>query len=64
MENSNCKILVLPFLVAASLWLIGGFFLSKEMGIVCVILGIAIAGWAAGNAMNTECELSETDSKK
>ncbi|MDO8208053.1 MAG: hypothetical protein Q7T38_09610 [Gallionella sp.] len=59
LDNSNCKILVLPFIVAAALWLIGGFFLSKEMGMVCVILGIAIAGWAAGKAMNTECEISD-----
>lgn len=64
MENSNCKILVLPFIVAAALWLIGGFFLSKELGMICVILGIAIAGWAAGNAMNSECELSKADSKQ
>lgn len=53
MENSNCKQLVLPFIVAAALWLIGGFFLSKELGMVCVILGIAIAGWAAGSVMNS-----------
>ncbi|MFA6921786.1 MAG: hypothetical protein WC216_08080 [Gallionella sp.] len=53
MEHSNCKLLVLPFIVAASLWLVGGFFLSKEMGMVCVILGIAIAGWAAGAVMNS-----------
>lgn len=64
MENSNCKILVLPFVIAAALWLVGGFFLSKEMGMVCVILGLGLAGWAAGKAMNSECELSETDSKK
>ena len=53
MEHSNCKLLVLPFTVAAALWLIGGFFLSKELGMVCVILGIAIAGWAGGAVMNS-----------
>ena len=58
LDNSNCKTLVLPFIVAAALWLIGGFFLSKEMGMVCVIAGLAIAGWAAGKAMNTECKIS------
>jgi hypothetical protein len=63
MENSNCKILVLPFVAAAALWLIGGFFLSKEMGMVCVILGIALAGWGAGMAMNSECKLTEADKK-
>ena len=53
MEQSNCNTLVVPFLVAAALWLVGGFFLSKEMGMVCVIIGLAIAGWAAGNVMNS-----------
>lgn len=62
MDNSNCKVLVLPFVAAAALWLIGGFFLSKEMGMVCVIFGIAIAGWAAGNAMNSACEISDNQS--
>ncbi|MDD4928863.1 MAG: hypothetical protein PHP85_06260 [Gallionella sp.] len=59
MEESNCKALVFPFLAAAALWLIGGFFLSKEMGMVCVIAGLAIAGWAAGSVMNSKCELSD-----
>ncbi|MEI7455817.1 MAG: hypothetical protein WCK93_03755 [Nitrosomonadales bacterium] len=59
MENSKCKVLILPFIIAALLWLIGGFFLSKELGMICVIFGIAIAGWAAGNIMNSDCELSE-----
>jgi hypothetical protein len=53
MENSNCKTLVVPLIVAAALWLVGGFFLSKEMGMVCVILGIGIAGWAAGRVMDS-----------
>lgn len=53
MEHSNCKLLVVPMIVAAALWLIGGFFLSKELGMVCVILGIGIAGWAAGSVMNS-----------
>ncbi len=58
MENSNCKTMVWPFVVAAALWLVGGFFLSKEMGMVCVILGIALAGWAAGCMMNSDCKVS------
>lgn len=53
MEHSNIKTLVVPLIVAAALWLVGGFLLSKEMGMVCVILGIGIAGWAAGVVMNT-----------
>ena len=53
MEHSNCKTLVVPLIIAAALWLVGGFFLSKEMGMVCVILGVAIAGWAAGRVMDS-----------
>lgn len=64
MENSGTKTMIWPFALAAFLWLIGGFFLSKEMGMVCVVFGIALAGWAAGNMMNSGCELSELDSKK
>jgi hypothetical protein len=50
--------MIWPFVTAAALWLVGGFFLSKELGMVCVILGIALAGWAAGSMMNSECKLS------
>jgi multisubunit Na+/H+ antiporter MnhC subunit len=53
MEKSNCNTLIVSLLIAAALWLVGGFFLSKEMGMVCVIIGLAIAGWAAGNVMNS-----------
>lgn len=53
MEHSKAKVLVIPFIAAASLWLMGGFFLSKELGMVSVILGLAIAGWACGVFMNT-----------
>lgn len=64
MNNSGSKVILWPFAAAAFLWLIGGFFLSKEMGMVCVVFGIALAGWAAGNVMNSGCELSEIDAKK
>ncbi|MDX8379764.1 MAG: hypothetical protein R8K48_06940 [Gallionella sp.] len=53
MQHSNAKVLILPFITAAFLWLIGGFYLSKELGMVCVIIGLALAGWACGVFMNT-----------
>ncbi len=53
MEQSNCKSLVLPIIAAATLWLVGGFFLSKELAMICVILGIGIVGYAAGSVMNS-----------
>lgn len=58
MEQTVCKKLAPPLAIAITLWLIGGFLVSKEVGMVCVILGIAIAGWGAGNVMNSECSLS------
>jgi hypothetical protein len=57
MEKSDCKSLVLPVLFAVALWLVGGFFLSKELGIICVILSIIIAGIGAGKVMNSECPI-------
>lgn len=59
MEKSNCKALIIPFLTAAALWAVGGFFLGKELGMVCVIIGLGIAGWGAGSIMNSECELTK-----
>lgn len=57
MEQSNCKVLVPTLLIAAFLFALGGFFLNKEMGMVCVVFGIAIAGWGAGSAMNSPCDI-------
>ena len=53
MEHSNTKIFFLPFLTAAILWLVGGFWLGKELGMMCVVIGIALVGWACGVFMNT-----------
>lgn len=43
----------IAFATAVTLWLAGGFLLSKELGMVCVIIGLGLAGWAAGNLMNS-----------
>lgn len=53
MEHSNTKVFFLPFLTAAILWLAGGFWLGKELGMMCVVIGIALVGWACGVFMNT-----------
>ncbi len=58
MEQSNCKVLVPTLAAAAVLFLIGGFLVSKEVGMVCVVFGIAIAGWGAGSAMNSPCDIA------
>lgn len=43
----------MSIIVAAVLWLVGGFVFGKAVGMVCVIIGIAIVGLAAGNIMNS-----------
>lgn len=53
MENSVCGKLIVPVIIAAVLWLLGGFVFGKEIGMICVILGIAIVGYAAGSLMNS-----------
>jgi len=53
MEKSNCSKLVVPVLIAALLWLVGGFVFGKDLGMIFVILGIAIIGYAAGSVMNS-----------
>lgn len=57
MNKPDCKSLVLPILFAIALWIVGGFFMSKELGIICVVVSIWIAGIAAGKVMNSECPI-------
>ncbi len=56
-EKPGCKALVLPILFAIALWIVAGFFLSKELGIIGVIISIWIGGMAAGKVMNSECPI-------
>ncbi len=51
--DSKVRLLVLSVLVAAVLWLLGGFVFGHALGIVCIFLSIAVVGWAAGNLMDT-----------
>lgn len=44
---------------AMVLWLLGGLVLSKELGMICVILGITIVGLAGGSVMNSPCTTSK-----
>jgi hypothetical protein len=46
---------------AIALWLLGGLILSKELGMICVILGITIVGVAGGSVMNSPCTTSKND---
>lgn len=51
--DSKVRTLVMAIIAAVILWLLGGFVLNKELGMVCVIVGIALIGLAAGNIMNS-----------
>ena len=53
MKSSTCGKLAVPVAIAVVLWLLGGFVFNKEIGMVCVVLGIAVIGYAAGSIMNS-----------
>lgn len=57
MNKPDCKSLVLPIVFAVALWIVSGFFMSKELGIIGVIVSIWVAGIAAGKVMNSECPI-------
>lgn len=57
--NSKIGVLFISVIVAAVLWLLGGFVLGNSLGMICVMVGIAIVGLAAGNVMNSPCLTSE-----
>ena len=51
--NSKMRTLVIALIAAMVLWIVGGFVFCKAVGMICVIIGIAIVGLAAGNVMNS-----------
>lgn len=57
--NSKMGTFWMAVLAAMVLWLLGGLVFSKEVGMVCVILGIAIVGVAGGSVMNSPCTTSK-----
>jgi len=51
--DSKMRTLVIALIAAMVLWIVGGFVFGKAVGMICVIIGIAIVGLAAGNVMNS-----------
>jgi hypothetical protein len=51
--DSKVGTFVMTLIVAAILWLVGGFVFGKAVGMICVLIGITIVGLAAGNIMNS-----------
>ena len=51
--NPKTRTLVIAIISAVILWLLGGFVFNKEVGMICVIVGITLIGLAGGNIMNS-----------
>lgn len=51
--DSKSRTLVLAAIAAAVLWLLGGLVFNMAVGMICVLAGVGIVGWAAGNMMDT-----------
>jgi len=51
--DSKSRLLVLAVITAAILWLLGGLVFNMAVGMICVLIGVFIVGWAAGNIMDT-----------
>ena len=51
--NSKVSTMFIAIVASIALWLIGGFVFGKAVGMVCVMIGIALVGLAAGNCMNS-----------
>ena len=51
--DSKTRTLALSVLVTIILWLLGGFVVNNALGIILIMLGFIILGWAGGNKMNT-----------
>ncbi|MEO8331572.1 MAG: hypothetical protein ABI479_04005 [Gallionella sp.] len=59
MMDSKSRLLIKAVILAAILWLLGGLVFNMAVGMVCVLIGVAIVGWAAGNIMDTPTPSSE-----
>jgi hypothetical protein len=51
--DSKLRTLYMSVIASVVLWLLGGFVLGRELGIICVFISIVLIGLAAGNVMNT-----------
>jgi len=53
--------LVLASISAAILWLLGGLVFNMAVGMMCVLIGVFIVGWAAGDIMDSPAPASQED---
>ena len=52
--NNTVKV-VAAVVVSVALWMAGVLIFGGAIGMICVFLGITIAGYVAGDIMNTPC---------
>jgi hypothetical protein len=51
--DAKLRTLFLSVAIAVVLWILGGFVVNNTLGVVFVVLGITLVGWAGGNVMNS-----------
>ena len=53
--------LILASISAAILWLLGGLVFNMAVGMMCVLIGVFIVGWTAGDIMDSPAPASQED---
>lgn len=53
MMDYKSRRLVLVSIAAMILWLLGGLVFNMAVGMICVLAGVFIIGWAAGDIMDS-----------
>jgi len=61
MMDSKSRTLILASIAAAILWLLGGLVFNMAVGMMCVLIGVFIVGWAAGDIMDSPSPTAQQD---
>jgi len=61
MMDYKSRRLILASISAAILWLLGGLVFNMAVGMMCVLIGVFIVGWAAGDIMDSPSRESQED---
>lgn len=56
--NSNILKIVAAVIVSAVIWLVGVLVFGGTIGMISVLISISLAGYVAGQVMNTACTTS------
>lgn len=51
--DSKSLTLVVAVIATAIIWLLAGLASNMTVRMICVLAGVVVLGWAAGNMMNT-----------